>query len=118
MLRAWKRPLRRQSGGGFGRAQKPGAPASAAANRCFVFQGLVDEREWARALKDYCQADAIKEQLDKLSVVVVDAERFWSSASALCGPVPSPMLQSDTLPSNTYFVCFPLVTRNAISLYT
>jgi len=44
LLRAWKRPLRRQSGGGFGRAQKPGAPASAAANRCSVFQGLVDER--------------------------------------------------------------------------
>ena len=77
-----------------GRSQKSDAYASTAADRTVFFQGLVDQREEARALKEYGRADVIEEQLDRNSVTVNRAERSWSSGCGLKGPVPSPISQA------------------------
>ena len=82
---------------GAGRSQKSSASASTAADRTVFFQGLVDRREEARALKNYGLADVFEEQLDRNAVTVNRADRSWSSVCGLGGPVASPINQSDTL---------------------
>ena len=89
------RPVR-----GAGRSQKSSASASTAADRTVFFQGLVDQREEARALNNYGLADVFEEQLDRNAVTVKRAERSLSSVCGLGGPVPSPINHADTRPHN------------------
>ena len=84
---------------GAGRSQKLDAYASTAADRIVFFQGLVDQREEARALKEYGRADVIEEQLDRNSVTVNRAEGSWSSGCGFKGPVLSPISQSGRQPN-------------------